>query len=93
MSVVLCLPAHLRVSRSVPWPAPHGNPSVVVGPLVVVVWVVVGLVLRVWPMDSLWVFRSPLWGWGVGHRGQSPGLHYVVGMGEGLGAGLDGDGG
>ena len=66
---------------------------VVVGPLVVVVWVVVGLVLRVWPMDSLWVFRSPLWGWGVGHRGQSPGLHYVVGMGEELGAGLDGDGG
>ena len=59
---------------------------VVVGSLVVVVWVVVGLVLRVWPMDSLWVFRSPLWGWGVGHRGQSPGLHYVVGMGEGLGA-------
>ena len=42
---------------------------VVVGPLVVVVWVVVGLVLRVWPMDPLWVFRSPLWGWGVGHRG------------------------
>ena len=66
---------------------------VVVGPLVVGVWVVVGLVLRVWPMDPLWVFRSPLWGWGVGHRGQSPGLHYVVGMGEGLGAGLDGDGG
>ena len=54
---------------------------VVVGPLVVVVWVVVGLVLRVWPMDPLWVFRSPLWGWGVGHRGQSPGLHYVVGRG------------
>ena len=25
VSVVLCLPAHLRVSRSVPWPAPHGN--------------------------------------------------------------------
>ena len=66
---------------------------VVVGPLVVVVWVVVGLVLRVWPMESLWVFRSALWGWGVGHRGQSPGLHYVVGMGEGLGAGLDGDDG
>ena len=61
---------------------------VVVGPLVVVVWVVVGLVLRVWPMDPLWVFRSPLWGWGVGHRGQSPGLHYVVGRGEGLGADL-----
>ena len=52
---------------------------VVVGPLVVVVWVVVGLVLRVWPMDPFWFFRSPLWGWGVGHRGQSPGLHYVVG--------------
>ena len=66
---------------------------VVVVPLVVVVWVVVGLVLRVWPMDPLWVFRSPLWGWGVWHRGQSPGLHYVVGMGEGLGAGLDGDDG
>ena len=33
---------------------------VVVGPLVVVVCVVVGLVLRVWPMESLWVFRSPL---------------------------------
>ena len=66
---------------------------VVVGPLVVVVWVVVGLVLRVWPMDPLWVFRSPLWGWGVGHRGQSPGLHYVVGRGGGSGAGLDGDGG
>ena len=67
--------------------------DVVVGPLVLVVWVVVGLVLRVWPMDPLWVFRSPLWGWGVGHRGQSPGLHYVVGRGGGLGAGLDGDGG
>ena len=66
---------------------------VVVGPLVVVVWVVVRLVLRVWPMDPLWVFRSPLWGSGVGHPGQSPGLHYVVCMGEGLGAGLDGDGG
>ena len=66
---------------------------VVVGPLVVVVWVVVGLVLRVWPMDPLWVFRFPLWGWGVGHRGQSLGLHYVVGRGGGLGAGLDGDGG
>ena len=66
---------------------------VVVGPLVVVVWVVVGLVLRVWPMDPLWVFRSPLWGWGGGHRGQSPGLHYVVGMGEGLGAWLHSDSG
>ena len=64
---------------------------VVVGPLVVVVWVVVGLVLRVWPMDPLWVFQSPLWGWGVGHRGQSPGLHYVLGRGGGSGAGLDGD--
>ena len=66
---------------------------VLVGPLVVVVWVVVGLVLRVWPMDPFWVFRSPLWGWGVGHRGQSPGLHHVVGRGGGSGAGLDGDGG
>ena len=66
---------------------------VVVGPLVVVVRAVVGLVLRVWPMDPLWVFRSPLWGWGVGHRGQSPGLHYVVGRGGGFGAGLDGDSG
>ena len=66
---------------------------VVVGPLVVVVWVVLGLVLRVWPMDPLWVFRSPLWRWGVQHRGQSLGLHYVVGRGGGLGAGFDGDGG
>ena len=66
---------------------------VVVGQLVVVVLVVVGLVLRVWPMDPLWVFRSPLWGWGVGHRGQPLGLHYVVCRGGGLGAGLDGDGG
>ena len=61
---------------------------VVVGPLVVGVWVVVGLVLRVLPLDPLWVFRSPLWGWGVGHRGQSPGLHYVVGRGGGSGPGL-----
>ena len=66
---------------------------VVLGPRVVVVLVVVGLVLRVWPMYPLWVFRSPLWGWGVGHRGQPPGLHYVVGRGCGSGAGLDGDGG
>ena len=66
---------------------------VVVGPLVVVVLVVVGLVLRVWPMDPLWVVRSPLWGWGVGHRVQPLGLHYVVGRGGGLGAGLDGDSG
>ena len=65
----------------------------VLGPLVVSVWVVVGLVLRVWPMDPLWVFRSPLRGWGVGHHGQSSGLHYVVGRGGGLGARLDGDGG
>ena len=65
---------------------------VVVGPLVVVVWVVVVLVFQVWPMDPLWDFRSPLWGWGVGHRGQSPGLHYVVSKGGGSGAGLDGDG-
>ena len=66
---------------------------VVVGPLVVVVWVVVGLVLRVWPLDPLWVFRSPLWGWGVGHCGQSLKVHYVVGRGGGLGAGLDCNGG
>ena len=66
---------------------------VVVGPLVVVALVVVGLVLRVWPLDPLRVFRSPLWGWGVGHRAQPLGLHYVVGRGGGSGAGLDGDGG
>ena len=65
----------------------------VVGPLVVVVLVVVGSVLRVWPLDPLWVFWSPLWGWGVGHRVQPPGLHYVVSRGGGSGAGLDGDGG
>ena len=66
---------------------------VVVGLLLVVVWVVVGLVLRVWPIDPLWVFWSPLWGCGVGHPGQSPGLHYVVGGRGASGAGLDGDGG
>ena len=66
---------------------------VVVGPLVVVAFIVVGLVLRVWPLDPLWVFRSPLWGWGVGHRAQPLELHYVVGRGGGSGAGLDGDGG
>ena len=66
---------------------------VVVGPLVVLALVVVGLVFRVWPLDPLWVFRSPLWGWGVGHRAQPLGLHYVVGRGGGSGAGLDGDGG
>ena len=66
---------------------------VVVRPHVVVALVVVGLVLRVWPLDPLWVFRSPLWGWGVGHRAQPRGLHHVVGRGGGLGAGLDGDGG
>ena len=41
----------------------------------------------------LWVFRSPLWGCRVGHRGQPLGLHYVVGRGGGFGAGLNGDGG
>ena len=51
---------------------------VVVGPLVLVVLVVVGFVLRVWPMDPFWVFQSPLLGWAVGHRGQPLGLHYVV---------------
>ena len=66
---------------------------VVVGPLVVVALVVVGLPLRVWPLDPLWVFRSPLWGWGVGHRAQPLGLYYVVGRGGGSGAGLDDDGG
>ena len=39
---------------------------VVVGPPVVVALVVVGLVLRVWPLDPSWVFRSPLWGGGSG---------------------------
>ena len=47
---------------------------VVVGPLVLVALVVVGLVLRVWPLDPLLVFWSPLWAWGVGHRAQPLGL-------------------
>ena len=59
---------------------------VVVGPLVVVALVVVGLV-------PLWVFGSPLRGWGVWHHGQPPGLYYLVGRGGGSGAGLDSDGG
>ena len=66
---------------------------VVVGPLEVVALIVVGLVLRVWPLDPLWVFRCPLWGWGVGHRAQPLGLYYLVGRGGRSGAGLDGDGG
>ena len=66
---------------------------VVVGQLVVVALVVVGLVLQVWPLDPLPVFWSLLWGWGVWHRAQPLGLHYVVGRGGGSGAGLDGDGG
>ena len=66
---------------------------VVVGPLVVVPLVLVGWVLRVRAQDPLWVFRSPLWGWGVGHRVQPLGLYYLVGRGGGSGAGLDGDGG
>ena len=66
---------------------------VVLGPLVVVALVVVGLVLRVWPLDPFWVFRSPLWGWGVRHRAQPLGLYYVVGREGGSGAGIDGDGG
>ena len=65
---------------------------VVVGPLVVVALVVVGLVLRVWPFNPLWVFWSPFSGWGVGHCAQLLGLYYVVGRGGGSGAGLDGDG-
>ena len=59
---------------------------VVVGPPMMVALVVVGL--RVWPLDPLWVFRSPLWGWGVGHRAQPLGLYYVVGGGAGRGPGL-----
>ena len=61
---------------------------VVVGPLVVVALLPVGLVLRVSPLDPLWVFRSPLWGWGFGHRAQPVGLYYVVGGGAGRGPGL-----
>ena len=66
---------------------------VALGPLVVVALVVVGLVLRVWPLNPSWVFWSPFWRSGVGHRAQPLGLHYVVGRGGGSGAGLDGDGG
>ena len=46
---------------------------VVVGPLVVVVCVVVGLVLRVWPMESLWVFGSSCGGGGLGIVGSPRG--------------------
>ena len=52
-----------------------------------------GLVAVAVPSCPLWVFQSPLWGWGVGHRSQPLGLHHVVGRGGGSGAGLDGDGG
>ena len=94
------LPSHslvLFVHRGL-WPGGVGWWAVVVvgvvlvvvvfGPLVVVVMVVVGLVLWVWPLDPLWVFRSPFRGWGVGHRAQPLGLHYVVAGGAGRGPGL-----
>ena len=65
---------------------------VVVGMLLVVALVVVGLALRVWPLDPLWVFRSPLrgrgsgivrspWGctmWWAGGAGRGPGLMVTV---------------
>ena len=66
-------------------------PVVVVRPLVVVALVVAGMVLRVWPLDPLWIFRSPWPGWGVGHRAQSLGPYCLVGGGGGSGAGLNGD--
>ena len=73
------------------WPGGVGWWAVVVVGVVLVVVVVgplvVGSVLRVWPLDPFGVFRSPLWGWGVGHRAQPLGLHYVVGRGGGSGAG------
>ena len=98
------LPSHLLVLflHGGLWPGGVGGSAVVVvglvsvvvvvGPLMVVALVVVGLVLRVWPLDPLWVFWSPLWGWVVGHRAQHLGLYYVVGRGGGSGAVLDGDG-
>ena len=61
---------------------------VVVGPLVVVALVVVGSVLRVWLLDPLWVFRSPLWGWAVGHRGSAGGCTIWWAGGAGRGPGL-----
>ena len=61
---------------------------VVLGPLVFMALVVVGLVLRVWPLDPLWVFRSPLWGWGVGHRAQPLGCTMWWAGGAGRGPGL-----
>ena len=64
---------------------------VVVGPVVVVALVVVGLVLRVWPYDPLWISRSPWWGWGVGNRAHPLGPYCSVGGEGGSGAGLNGD--
>ena len=64
---------------------------VMVRPPVVVALVVVGMVVRVWSLDPLWIFRSPQWGWGVGHRAQSLGPCCLVGSGGGLGAGHNGD--
>ena len=64
---------------------------VVVEPLMVVVLIVVVLVLRLRPWDPLWVFQSPLWGWGVGHHAQPLGLYCLVGRGGRSGAGLNGD--
>ena len=63
---------------------------VVMWALVAVALVVVVMVLRVWPWDRLWIFRSARRGWGVGHRLQPLGLYGLVGSGGGLGAGLTG---
>ena len=64
---------------------------VVVGALVAVVLVVVVMVLRVWPYNRSWIFRSLRWGWGVGHPLQPLGPYGLVGSGGGLGTGLNGD--
>ena len=61
MSVVLCLPAHLHVSRSVPWPAPHGNASVGVDWFVRVEACVFGAFeCQDWSTQSYSTFGSPV---------------------------------
>ena len=57
----------------------------VVGPLVVVVWVVVGLVLREWPMDPLWVSPVPLVGTGCWPSWAVPGAALCGGQGGRVG--------
>ena len=97
------LPSHALVllvhggfwSGGVGWSAAVGEMEVfvvlLVGALVAVALEVVVMALRVWPYDPLWIFRSPLWGWGIRPRLKPLGPYRLLGSGGRLGAGLKRD--